>query len=171
MSVSDLTDPSTAAASTVTKDFRAAGERGDADALAMLLAPNVVFHSPMTDRVRFEGREEVTELHRDIFAILDGLETTEPLALGHVRSFSFRARVRGVELEAHVVLNVNDDDLIDDLTVFIRPLPALATLFATLPPRVSTRTHGRMRGVIAALLTRPIALVVRTADRFVPWFV
>lgn len=171
MSVSDLSAPAAAPASTATDDFRAAGERGDADALAVLLAPDVVFHSPMTDRVRFEGREEVAELHRDIFAILDGLQTTEPLALGNARSFSFTARVRGVELEAHVVLHVNDDDLIDELTVFIRPLPALATLFATLPPRVSARRRGRLTGVVAALLTRPIAFVVRTADRFVPRFV
>ena len=163
--------PSTAPASTVTHAFRAAGERGDADALAVLLAPDVVFHSPMTARVRFEGREEVAELHRDIFAILDDLKTTEPLARGNHQSFSFTARVRGVELEAHVVLHVNDDDLIDDLTVFIRPLPALATLFSALPPRVSARTHGRLSGLVAALLTRPIAFVVRTADRFVPWFV
>ena len=171
MSVSEPSAPSTAPASTATKEFRAAGERGDADALAMLLAPDVVFHSPMTARVRFEGREEVAELHRDIFAILDGLQTTEPLARGKTQSFSFTARVRGVELEAHVVLHLNDDDLIDELTVFIRPLPALATLFATLPPRVSARTHGRLTGLVAALLTRPIAFVVRTADRFVPWFV
>jgi hypothetical protein len=171
MSVADLSAPSAAPASTTTDDFRAAGERGDADALAVLLAPDVVFRSPMTDRVRFEGRAEVAELHRDIFAILDGLQTTEPLALGNARSFSFTARIRGVELEAHVVLHLNDDDLIDDITVFIRPLPALATLFATLPPRVSARRRGRLHGVVAALLTRPIAFVVRTADRFVPWFV
>jgi hypothetical protein len=110
----------------------------------------------MTERVPFEGREEVTALHRDIFAVLENLETTEPLALGDTRSFSFRARVRGVELEAHVLLHVNADGLIDDLTIFIRPLPALATLFAALPPRVSARRRGRPTGAVAVVLTWPI---------------
>lgn len=40
--------------------YRSAGERGDADAVAPLLAPDVPLHSPLTERVRFEGREEVT---------------------------------------------------------------------------------------------------------------
>jgi hypothetical protein len=80
--------------------YRAAGERGDADAVSPLLAPNVALHSPLTAnaKVRFEGRDEVTEMHRDIFAVLEGLTTGEPLALDDTRSFTFRARVRGVEL-------------------------------------------------------------------------
>lgn len=170
MSVSDTAAASTSAASITTEALRAAGERGDADALAELLAPDVVFHSPMTARVRFEGREEVAELHRDIFAVLEGLETTEPLALGDERSFSFRARVRGVELEAHLRLHVNEQGLIDELTIFIRPLPALATLFTALPPRVSARRRGRLMGTIVAILTSPFGFALRTADRFTPRF-
>src|SRR5918997_4715800 len=100
MSVSGPAAPSTAPVSMALAALRAAGEKGDANAVAELLAPDVVFHSPMTERIRFEGKDEVAALHRDIFAVLEGLETTEPLALGDTRSFSFRARVRGVELEA-----------------------------------------------------------------------
>ena len=170
MSVPDPAAPSTSAASTATTVLRAAAERGDADAVAELLAPDVVFHSPMTDRVPFEGREEVAALHRDIFAVLEGLETTEPLALGDTRSFSFRARVRGVELEAHVLLHVNEQGQIDELKIFIRPLPGLATLFAVLPPRVSARRRGRLTGAVAAVLTWPLAFVLRTADRCTPRF-
>src|SRR4051794_38195248 len=87
--------------------LRAAAERGDADALAELFAPDVVFHSPMTMRVAFEGREEVVALHRDIFAVLENLQTTEPLGRGDTWSFSFTATVRGVPLEAHNVLRFN----------------------------------------------------------------
>lgn len=170
MSVTDTAAPSTSAASTTTKTLRAAAERGDAEAVADLLAPDVIFHSPMTDRVRFEGKEEVAALHRDIFAVLDGLETTEPLALGDARSFSFRARVRGVELEAHVLLHINEQGQIDELTIFIRPLPALATLFTALPPRVSARRRGRLTGTIAAILTWPFGFALRTADRLTPRF-
>jgi hypothetical protein len=170
MSVSDPAAPSTSAASTATRVLRAAAERGDADAVAELLAADVVFHSPMTDRVRFEGKEEVAALHRDIFAVLDDLRTTEPLALGDARSFTFHATVRGVALEAVNLVSCNAHGQIVEMTIFVRPLPGLATLFATLPPRVSTRLRGPLHGTLAALLTRPLALVLRTADRLVPKF-
>ncbi len=54
--------------------------------------------------------------------------------------------------------------------IFVRPLPALATLFATLPPRVSTRRRGRLHGTVAGLLAQPLALALRAADRLVPKF-
>jgi hypothetical protein len=52
----------------------------------------------------------------------------------------------------------------------VRPLPALAALFATLPPRVSARRRGRLTGAVALVATRPLALAVGGADRFTPRF-
>jgi hypothetical protein len=75
----------------------------------------------MTARIRFEGKEEVAALHRDIFAVLEDLDTTEPLALGDTRSFSFRARVRGVELEALNLVRFNEQGQIVEFKVFVRP--------------------------------------------------
>ncbi|GAB3921000.1 hypothetical protein GCM10029976_007420 [Kribbella albertanoniae] len=150
--------------------LRAAAERGDADALAELFAPDVVFHSPMTMRLSFEGREEVVALHRDIFAVLEDLRTSEPLVRGDEWSFSFTATVRGVPLEAHNLLRFNSQAQIVENTIFVRPLPALATLFATLPPRVSTRRRGRLHGTVAGLLAQPLAVALRAADRLVPKF-
>jgi len=170
MSVSSLAASSTSPASTAITALRAAAERGDADAVAELLAPDVVLHSPLTARVRFEGKDEVAELHRDIFAVLDDLDTSEPLALGDTRSFTFRARVRGVELEAVVLAHCNEQGQIVELTIFGRPLPALAALFAALPPRVSARRRGRLTGALVALVARPVAFVLRTGDRLAPRF-
>jgi SnoaL-like domain len=170
MSVSGPAAPSTSAVSTALDALRAAGERGDADAVAELLAPDVVFHSPMTERIRFEGKDEVAALHRDIFAVLEDIDTTEPLVLGDRGSFSFRARVRGEELEAMNLVGFNGQGQIVDLKIFVRPLPGLATLFAALPPRVSARRRGRLRAAIASSLAGPLAFAVRTADRFVPQF-
>jgi SnoaL-like domain len=170
VSVSGPAAPSTSPVSTAIIALRAAGESGDADAVAELLAHDVVFHSPITARMRFEGKEEVTALHRDIFAVFEDLDTTEPLALGDTRSFSFRARVRGVELEAMNLVRVNEQGQIVELTVFVRPLPGLATLFATLPPRVSARRRGRLKGTLVAILARPLAFTLCIADRLTPRF-
>jgi ketosteroid isomerase-like protein len=95
----------------------AAGEAGDADAIAEILAPDVVFHSPMTDRIRFEGKDQVAALHRDIFAVLDDIVTSEPLALGETGSFSFRARVRGEQLNAVNLVRCNEQGQIVDIKV------------------------------------------------------
>jgi SnoaL-like protein len=170
MSIARPAAPSASPVSTAITALRAAGERGDADAVAELLAPDVVFHSPMTERIRFEGKEEVAALHRDIFAVLEDIDTTEPLALGDTGSFSFRARVRGVELEANNLVRFDEQGKIVDFKVFVRPLPGLATLFATLPPRVSARRRGRLKGTLVAILARPLAFAIRTAHRFTPSF-
>lgn len=170
MSVSGPAAPATSPASTAIAALRSAGESGDADAVAEILAPDVVFHSPMTERMRFEGKDEVAALHRDIFAVLDDIHTTEPIVLGDRGSFTFRARVRGVALEAMNLVRVNEQGQVVESTIFIRPLPGLATLFATLPPRVSVRRRGRLRGALATSLALPLAFVVRTADRLVPSF-
>ena len=102
------------------KALRAAGERGDADAIAELLAQDVVFHSPLTSRVRFEGRDEVVALHRDIFSVLENIDTTEPLVLGDTQAFIFRAQVRGTELEVMNVVRVNEQGQIVEITIFGR---------------------------------------------------
>src|SRR5262245_24081700 len=162
--------PATSPVGAAITALRAAAEGGDADAVAGLLAPDVVFHSPLTARLRFAGKAEVTALHRDIFAVLEDLHTTEPLTLGDTGSFCFRARVRGVELEAMNLVRLNEQGQIVEFKVFVRPLPGLATLLATLPPRVSARRRGRLKGTLVAFLAQPLAFVLRTADRFVPRF-
>jgi hypothetical protein len=168
MSSPGPTAAATATLSTALTALRAAGENADPDAFAALLAPDVVFHSPLTSRIRFEGRDEVTALHRDIFAVLTDLETTEPLTLGDTGTFAFTGRVRGVKLDAMNLVRVNEHGQIVEFTVFARPLPAVATLFATLPPRVTARRRGRARGALVASLARPLAVALRTADFFVP---
>src|SRR4051812_15007941 len=109
-----------ASSSAVIEAYRAAGERGDADAVAALLAPDVELHSPLTERVRFAGRDEVTAMHRDIFAVLEELQTSEPLVGDDGLAFAWRARVRGVELQAMMLASFNDAGEIAHLTLFGR---------------------------------------------------
>jgi ketosteroid isomerase-like protein len=152
------------------RDDRGAARRGhgDADAVAALLAADVVLHSPMSATKVFSGRDAVTALHRDIFAVLEEVSTSAPLTLGDAGVFAFRARVRGVEIEAMNQVRVDEDGRILDYTIFVRPLPGLMTLFATLPPRVAARRHGRPAGLLVASIGRPLAVVHRAVDRLAP---
>ena len=71
-------------------------------------------------------------------------------------------------MEAINLVRVNEEGKIIEVTVFARPLPALATLFATLPPRVTARRRGRAKGALVACLAAPLGFALRTADVFVP---
>ena len=158
-----------ASLTTATTDaLRAAGEAGDADAVATLLAPDVVLHSPMSATKVFSGREAVTALHRDIFAVLDDVLTSASLVRDDIGVFSFRAPVRGMEIEAMNQVRVDAAGQILDYTIFVRPLPGLMTLFATLPPRVATRRHGVAAGALVASIGRPLAVLHRAVDRVAP---
>lgn len=148
--------------------LRVAAANGDGDAVAEILAPDVVFHSPLTARIRFEGRDEVTALHRDIFDVIEDLSTTEALTRGDTGAFMFSGQVRGLKLDAMNLVRVNEQGKIEELTIFARPLPTLATLFATLPPRVTARRRGRATGALVAALAAPLGFALRTADVFVP---
>ena len=108
MSVSGPAAPSTSPVSTAITALRAAAESADGDAVGDLLAPDVVLHSPLTSRIRFEGKDEVAALHRDIFAVIENLSTPEPLTRGDTGAFSFSGHVRGQKLDAMNLVRVNE---------------------------------------------------------------
>ncbi|MCV7226247.1 nuclear transport factor 2 family protein [Mycolicibacterium komossense] len=168
MSFSSSDEPAAPGLLSAITALRTAAENADGEALAGIVASDVIFHTPLTSRIRFEGREEVTALHRDIFAVIEGLSTTEPLTRGDTGVFTFSGHVRGLKLEAMNLVRVNDHGKIVEFTIFARPLPALATLFATLPPRVTARRRGRAKGALVAALATPLGLALRTADVLVP---
>jgi hypothetical protein len=168
MSVSSPDEPAAPGLVAAITTLRTAAENADGDALAEILASDVIFHTPLTARIRFEGRDEVTALHRDIFAVIKGLSTTEPLTRGDTGVFTFSGHVRGLKLDAMNLVRVNEQGKIVEFTIFARPLPALATLFATLPPRVTARRRGRAKGTLVAALATPLGFALRTADVFVP---
>lgn len=135
----------------------------DFDAMAELLSPDVVVVSPITSRFRFEGRDEVRALLRDVRETLDDLAYVQRLGTEEVATMRFRATLRGREIEGVDVVRFDSEGRIDEMTVFVRPLPAIATLAAALAPRVARR-RGRVRAVIAKLAVGPLALFNRFGD-------
>jgi len=63
---------------------------------------------------------------------------------------------------------LDESGLIEEITVFIRPLPGLTTLTAALVPPIA-RKHGRFRSAVARLLLTPLGLAARMGDRLAPW--
>jgi len=120
--------------------FRAAVEARDLEATLATFAPGIVLRSPVKDEP-LRGKEAVGSL----FAIL--LRTFQELRF--LESFTsvdggellhFQWRLGGGIVEGVDMMHFDDDGLIDDYAVMIRPLSALHAMrdavFAQLPPDI-----------------------------------
>jgi hypothetical protein len=104
--------------------FRAAVESGDVGAATALLAPDIVFHSPVTFHP-FLGRDTVTKLLALVADTFEDFRYTDELGSGDTHALIFRASVEGRELEGIDLLRMDDEGLIADFTVMIRPVSGL----------------------------------------------
>jgi hypothetical protein len=143
--------------------LRAAMQSGDADAAAATVAPDVVIHSPITVGFQFRGREQARALFADVIATIDGLEYTEQIGDGDRRVLLAGGRVGAQEVREALVLRLDEDGRIAEITLFVRPLPGLTAIAARLGPRVAAR-RGRARGLAVAALIRPLAFATRAGE-------
>ena len=104
--------------------FRAAVERSNMDAACALLAPDVVFHSPVTFHP-FLGRETVSRLLALVADTFEDFRYTDELTVDGAHALIFKAAIDGKELEGIDLLRFDDEGLICDFTVMLRPLSAL----------------------------------------------
>lgn len=144
---------------------------GDARLTVDLWADDVVFHSPLTNRVAFTGAAEVAALHEDILSAIANVRVSPPVVDGRRGTFVITATVDGRALEVVYAITVNPQNRIVEATVYGRPFPAVAALFSDLPPRVVRRRRGRMPAKIVRILTLPILGSIEFADRIAPRFI
>lgn len=106
------------------KEFRAAVERSDIDAASELLSPDIVFHSPVTFHP-FIGRETVTQLLTLVSQTFEDFRYTDELVADGAHALIFKAAIEGKELEGIDLLRFDEQGLIADFTVMLRPLSGL----------------------------------------------
>ncbi|HLB21318.1 MAG TPA: nuclear transport factor 2 family protein [Solirubrobacteraceae bacterium] len=106
--------------------YRAAVERRDLEAVGELLAPEIVFHSPVTFHP-FVGRDTVTRLLAEVIQVFEDFRFTDELEMDGAHALIFRANVVGTqrEIEGIDLLRFDSVGLICDFTVMLRPLSAL----------------------------------------------
>jgi len=104
--------------------FRAAVETGDIGAVAELLAADIVFHSPVTFHP-FVGRETVVGLLEQVAQVFEDFRYTDELQAGDAHALIFRANVGDREVEGVDLLRFDEQELICDFTVMLRPLSGL----------------------------------------------
>lgn len=104
--------------------FRRAAEAKDLEAMTATLREDVELHSPILFR-GFEGRDVVTQVLTHVAATLEDLTYLDELREGNTVALRFKARVGDRELEGIDFLELDEDDRVAVLTVFMRPMSAL----------------------------------------------
>ncbi|MFF5205560.1 nuclear transport factor 2 family protein [Streptosporangium sp. NPDC000396] len=145
--------------------YRKAVESGDVEAVIALFAPDVVFHSPISTRVRFEGRDSVRPLFKVALASLSGLAFHTDIGDERRRTLVATARIGRQELEEATLLLLDEEARIAEVTMWIRPLPGVTALMLKLAPGMARLAGRPVLGVLAEAAIRPLAFFVRTGDR------
>ncbi len=113
--------------------FRRAMEHGratgEADDVLALLAEDVVFRSPVV-YAPYHGRRAVAPLLRAVVKVFDEFNFVGHLGAADSadHGFVFRARIGERELEGCDFIHTDDDGLIDEFSVMVRPLSGALAL-------------------------------------------
>ncbi len=117
------------------KAFREAVEARNLAALTELLAPDVVFHSPVSFKP-YHGRETVGFILATVATVLEDFVYVDELESGTHSALRFRARVGDREVEGVDLIEADGAGRVRALTVMVRPLSALQALGAAMRARL-----------------------------------
>ncbi|MET9827856.1 nuclear transport factor 2 family protein [Streptomyces sp. NPDC006385] len=116
--------------------FREAVETGDLDAVEALLAEDVVFTSPVVFKP-YAGKAITAAILRGVVRVFEDFryvrEINDPGGRDH--ALVFTARVGDREITGCDFLRVNEDGLIDEFMVMVRPLSGAHALAAAMGAR------------------------------------
>ncbi|MBO4252500.1 nuclear transport factor 2 family protein [Streptomyces griseorubiginosus] len=117
--------------------FREAVEAGDLDAVEALLAEDVVFTSPVVFKP-YPGKAITAAILRAVSQVFDDFRYERELSGGtdgRDHALVFTARVGDRELTGCDFIHLDDNGLIDELTVMVRPLSGAQALAAAMGAR------------------------------------
>lgn len=116
-----------------THPFRAAVESGQFDTIGSIFASEGVLHSPITHQP-YQGRETIAVIIATVAKVLDDFRFVtdggEVAAGPGIHALMFRASVAGLQVQGCDFVHTDRDGLIDEITVMMRPLKAVAAFAA-----------------------------------------
>jgi hypothetical protein len=117
--------------------FRAAVEARDLDAMRQTLHPDVVFRSPAVF-TPYEGVDTVMDLLSNVVEVFEDFAYTDELegTGGDTHALVFRARVGDKRLQGLDHLTLDEDGLVRELVVMVRPLSGLIALAQAMGARL-----------------------------------
>jgi hypothetical protein len=113
--------------------FRKAVEARDPEAVAAALAENVVFRSPVAFRP-YPGKAITAAILRGVLRVFEDFRYVRELDGGDGRDHAlvFEARIGDTRVEGCDFLHLDENGLIDEFTVMVRPLSAAQALSAAM---------------------------------------
>ncbi|MGH7723609.1 MAG: nuclear transport factor 2 family protein, partial [Candidatus Dormibacteria bacterium] len=115
----------------------------DPDALARILAADVVLWSPIIESP-FRGREAARELYEILFEAFGDVNFHHQSQARDVYALAWSGELNGQPVTGAELLRVDQRGQIAEITAYIRPLAGLAVFAAAIGPRLASR-HGRFR--------------------------
>jgi hypothetical protein len=118
--------------------FRDAIERRDLDALIALLSEEIEFRSPAV-HTPYQGREQVRLVLRAVGQVLRDFSYSRQIGAPQSRDHAlvFRGRIGDREVEGCDFIHLDEQGLIDELYVMIRPLSGLMALAEAMKRQLS----------------------------------
>lgn len=142
-----------------------ADRRLDLDAMRDQLSDDVVLVSPLTDRFRFEGPEEVMAVFAAAFEVLDDIVIHRVTGSGQDWVIHGLNTLHGANLEEIQWLRTDESGRICHLTLFIRPVPAALSMLAAIGPKLAARGVLPTAAAISSAAVQPLAFVLRQVER------
>lgn len=123
--------------------FRAAIEARDLERVVGLLADDVVFRSPIVFK-SYQGREQTAALLRAVALVFEDFRYIREIGApdAHDHALVFEARVGDRQIEGCDFLHTNEDGLIDELVVMVRPLSGALALAEAMQAQLAGADAG-----------------------------
>jgi hypothetical protein len=151
---------------TSVRTFVDAWQSRDPEALARILAPDVVLRSPIIESP-FTGREAAIELYQILFEAFGDVTFHHQSRARDVYALAWSGELNGQLVTGAELIRVNDRGQIAEVTVFIRPLAGLAVFASAVGPRLASR-RGRYRVPALTVMGAVLRSVSKVADLVSP---
>jgi hypothetical protein len=141
-------------------------ETGQIDLAMETFASDAVLNSPLTNQLRFEGREELRDLLEVAFEAFEDVRFHTVVGEGPTWALFYTARIGNQDFEEAQLMRLNEQGKIVEATLMIRPLPAQTALMDAIGPQLARRFGlSRVMAALMPMMVKPLAFLARLVDR------
>jgi len=144
--------------------LRAGVEARDLAAVVNAFASDAVVHSPITGILTFTGHEQIGAVFGVILDVFKDIRYTDELRGAGSAVLVASAQVDGTDIQLVDHMRLDESGKISELTVFFRPMPAIAVSARAIGEGLGVR-RSRSRARVISALVRPLIPLTRVGDR------